>query len=117
MAKTWTPEAIREKLATCDIMVERSILKLYEMQTEAEKVTERTTEHNGVGFNGVDAEIMSSFAQQLLRQKNSVRPEGRRLSDKQRVLARKKLKKYARQLAGFANKTPTAVQLSLPAAA
>lgn len=114
--KIWTPEAIREKIVTDNRMVERSIVKLFEYQTAAEQATEQTQDHNGVGFNGVDASILSSFAKQIIHQMHSgVRPEGRRLSERQLVIARKKLMKYARQLAGLVNKdyAPKAVQLSL----
>lgn len=106
----WTPERIRAKLATSDVMVERSILKLYERQTSTEQATESTQEHNGVGFNGVDAPLLSSFATYIMRMSRPsvdgrypARREGARLTEKQRVIARRKLQKYAAQLARIAN--------------
>ena len=45
------------------------------------------------GFNGTDANILSSFAEQLLK--------GRTLSAKQLAIAFKKLPKYSRQVIGF----------------
>jgi hypothetical protein len=99
MAKTWTLETIREKIATDNRMVERSLVQLFNRQTAHEQHAETTEESNGVGFNGVDAEILSSFAKQVIRQQNSpTRPEGTRLSSRQLEIARKKLPKYARQL-------------------
>lgn len=99
MTKIWTPDMIREKIATCDKMVERSLVRLFERQTASEQDAAQTTESNGVGFNGVDAEILTSFAQQIIRKQNRPScPEGVRLSDRQLEIARKKLRKYARQL-------------------
>lgn len=95
MAKTWTVETIREAIMTSTVMVERSILELFNRQTADEQTMGATRHHNAMGFNGPDAEFMSSLAGWILR---SSRVEGSRLSPKQIVHARKKLPKYARQL-------------------
>lgn len=78
--------------------VERSILKLYEYQTAAEREAGVTAEDNGVGFSGADAELLSSFAEQIKAGRKLSRREGGQLA-----WARKKMLKYARQLAGIAN--------------
>lgn len=93
--KTWTKEEIKELLAKNDEMVKRSVLKLYERQTELEQSSEETKEDNGVGFNGADAPILSSFAKFIIKTGF--------LTSKQTAIARKKLTKYANQLAKIAN--------------
>lgn len=101
-AAAWTHEAIIDLLARNDLAVERAILRIYERQTATEKRMQETCENNGVGFSGVDGEIFSSFAEQIMR---SSRPPGRRLSPKQLVVARKpdkhgmpRIARYAGQL-------------------
>lgn len=91
----WTKDEILHLLETNDKMVIRSIVKIFEKQTEDEQQTDSTNHHNGVGYNGVDAEFMSSLAKQVLA--------GKKLTEKQMVHARKKIKKYAKQLTRIAN--------------
>ncbi len=91
----WNRENIRELLETNDKAVLRGILVIYSLQTFDEQATRSTTKYNGVGFSGVDAEFMSSLAE-------SIQKYGR-LTDKQMTYARKKIKKYAKQLAKVAN--------------
>ena len=102
MPDAWTPDRIKAKLEASDVMVERALLQLWHRQTEDERMVRATTESNGVGFSGIDADILSSFAEQV--QNNPRRyPEGQRLSPKQRPIARRKLLKYVRQIARIAN--------------
>lgn len=68
----------------------RAIVKLYEHQTMDEQISQNTRNVNGVGFNGTDAFILSSFAEQINR--------GRSLSAKQLAIAYRKLPKYSRQV-------------------
>ncbi len=91
----WNKTNIKALLETNTKMVHKSIVKIYECQTLDEQQIGDTNHNNGVGFNGVDAYIMSSFAKQILA--------GRTLSVKQIVIARTKIKKYAGQLAKIAN--------------
>jgi hypothetical protein len=91
----WNRENIRELLNKNDKMIEKSIVKIFENQTADEQSTEETSHDNGIGFSGCDAKILSSFAKQIL--------EGRILSSKQLEIARKKMMKYAGQLARIAN--------------
>jgi len=87
---------LKEKLSSDPRWAVKGLLRIYEYQTEEEKIVQATTEHNGVGFSGVDGEILTSFADQIVR--------GRTLSAKQINLVFKKMPKYARQLEGIANK-------------
>jgi hypothetical protein len=95
MTQKWTKEQIKRKLATDDRWLMRGILALYRFQTAEEQRVGATTENNGMGFNGVDAEILTSFALQIQR--------SRYLSPKQLEIARKKMDKYAGQLTKVAN--------------
>lgn len=91
----YTKQMIREKLELSNVWVIRGLLAIYKYQTESEKVAGQTREDNEVGFNGVDSIIMSSFAQQWTTRGF--------LSPKQWTIARKKVMKYAGQLAKIAN--------------
>lgn len=96
--KTWTVEEIRNLLNTNDLMVCKSVVKIFEKQTEDEKQSDGTSHNNGVGFNGTDAFIMSQYAKQYI--------DKGYLSPKQLVIARKKIIKYAGQLTRIANNIP-----------
>lgn len=85
-----TKEFIKEKLVTDQRWLMRGITAIYKKQTWDEQQSESTKEDNGVGFNGVDAYILSSFAKQI--------KAGRTLSTKQLAIAQKKMPKYAGQL-------------------
>ena len=64
--------------------------RIFAEQTSDEQANEVTRHYNKVGFSGVDAEILSSFAKQYEKRGS--------LSDKQILLAMKKMPKYAGQL-------------------
>lgn len=91
----WNKENMKEILAKYDDQVCKAVVKIYEYQTSDERVYHETKENNGVGFNGADAAIMSSFAEFYM--------ERGYLSSKQLIIARKKIMKYAAQLAKIAN--------------
>lgn len=95
MARIWTEEEIKELVQTNDKVLYGALRKLYAEQTVDEKADGDTKYHNGVGFNGVDAKIMSSFAEFLNR--------AGFLTEKQKAVARKKLVKYNKQLTRLAN--------------
>lgn len=95
MARTWTPDEIKNLIQTNDKVLYGALRRLYDEQTQDEKDCMETTHRNGVGYNGLDAPIMSSLTEFLLR--NGF------LTDKQKVLARKKLIKYNNQLTRLAN--------------
>jgi len=93
--KVWTNDEIKRLLETNDKMVSRSLVKLYEYQTESEQDAEETHEQNGVGFNGIDAGFLTSIAKQVI--------SGRTLSTKQLASTRKTILKYAGQITRIAN--------------
>lgn len=95
MARQWTVEEITNLIQTNDKVLYGALKKLYACQTSDEQSMGVTSENNGVGFNGVDGEIMSSFAVFLI--------EHGFLSKKQKEIARKKLYKYRKQLTNLAN--------------
>ena len=76
-------------------MLSRSIVKLYEYQTHDEKSLGVATEHNGMGFNSIDAEFLTSLAERIIK--------GRVLTEKQIEYGRKRMLKYSNQLAKIAN--------------
>lgn len=90
-----TRESILSLLEKRDEAITRGIVAIWRYQTSSEKVTGTTNQDNGVGFNGADAPLLTSFAEQINR--------GRTLSEKQMGWARKKMPKYAGQLARIAN--------------
>lgn len=90
MTQKWTKTTIQSLLISNPAALNKAILKIYERQTEDEQQCDQTIEHNNIGFNGVDANIMSSFARQL-------KSRGF-LSPKQNVIAVKKMQKYWKQI-------------------
>ena len=81
---------VKAKLSSDQVWAKRALLRIYEYQTEDEKMAEETELNNGVGFTGVDGKILSSFAKQLKRTGS--------LSPKQTVLLMKKMPKYWAQI-------------------
>lgn len=95
VTREWSKVEILDLIDRSDKMVRRSIVRIYEKQTEEERSVNGTINKNGVGFSGADAEFLSSLARQIL--------EGRNLSVKQMEYGRKKIRKYAGQLQKIAN--------------
>jgi hypothetical protein len=99
--KQWTADEIKAKLKQEDAegqaWVEHAVKAIYKFQTASEQAMKQTMEDNGVGFNGVDAELLSSFAEQLISGKLA------HLTPNQMPYARKKILKYSGQLARIAN--------------
>ncbi len=102
--KVWRQVDILDLLnrtdATGDKAVCRAVLAIYARQTDVEQSHGNTIVNNGVGFNGADSGILSSFARQI---KQRVNRPGCPLSAKQMFIARTRIQKYARQLAEIAN--------------
>ena len=92
---TYTADFIREKMATDDRWLLRGLLAIYKKQTDSEKMAQETFVKNGVGFNGLDGQIMSSIAEFYMN-RNYITP-------KQTTVVRRKMGKYAGQLAKIAN--------------
>lgn len=96
-----TRDELFQKINTRPAAAVAALLALYERQTSDEQSAETTSHENGVGFNGTDAHILTSFAKQALRNQEAKRNGGgypNDLSEKQLGLLRKKLAKYGRQL-------------------
>lgn len=102
MVEKWTAEIIKEKLKTNNKWLIKGILAIYSKQTELEQCREETCWLNKAGFSAFDADIMSSFAKQILSHNTTKFKEP--LSPKQLQIARKRMLKYAGQLAKIANK-------------
>lgn len=93
--KKWTKEEVTNILLTSDRDVWASLKKLYSYQTADEQKTDSTRHRNGVGFTGYDAKVMTSLAKSYLKYGH--------LTPRQTELARRKIIKYAGQLAKIAN--------------
>lgn len=97
-------EYMRERLHTDDRWCVKGLLTIFEYQTADEQRTEQTREHNGVGFTGVDGELLSSYAKQVIGRggSNLIKQKDftilRVLSKKQAAILKNKMPKYARQL-------------------
>lgn len=103
MTKVYSVDEIRANLKTKDAWLIRGILAIYARQTTDEKSSQTTKYTNGMGFNGRDAAILSSFAKQILSWQATENPRFRQpLSEKQFNLARRMMPKYAGQLAKIA---------------
>lgn len=93
--KVWTKQQILELIDKNDTMVMRSLLKLYNMQTEDEQEYKETVDNNGVGFNQYDCEILTNIAKFVIKT--------RTMTPKQISVVRRKIRKYAGQLVKIAN--------------
>jgi hypothetical protein len=90
MTKKELLAALKERLARDDRWALRALTLVYRNETAAEQASQQTIEHNGIGFSGPDAEILSSFAQQYQRRGL--------LSPKQMNVLRRKMPSYAGQV-------------------
>jgi len=69
----------------------RAVVAIFNHQTTDEQVAGQTKHRNGVGFNGLDAEIMTNIAQRIIANRRS-------LTEREVTAARKTMRKYVRQL-------------------
>lgn len=97
----WTPERVLALMANNDTELCKCVVAIYKRQTKSEQEQYATGVWNGVGFNKFDAKILTSFAKQILA--NRRKGNARLLSPKQIEVARRKMTKYAKQLAKIAN--------------
>lgn len=93
--RMWNEAEIKELVQTNDKVLYGALKQLYACQTADEQSIGETQLVNGVGFNGADAPILSSMAE-FLKKTGFLTP-------KQKVLCRKKMVKYTRQLTRLAN--------------
>jgi hypothetical protein len=114
--KTFTSEAarlehFRVNLATNDKWALRALIVIYERQTDAEKSASVTTESNGVGFSGADAEILTSFAKRVKNFNPGVSLYASPLSPRQMEVLKNRIKKYAAQIIkSMGDKAPAIVK-------
>lgn len=101
----WNRSTIADRIATDDAWLTRGLVAIYMRQTADEQAAGTTKLNNGIGFNGCDAEFLSSLAEQVVewyaKDPHARRPKP--LSDKQLAACRKAMAKYAGQLAKIAN--------------
>jgi hypothetical protein len=97
---TATVAFIKAQLASNPAWAERAIVRLHARQTADEQQARVTGHDNGVGFNGTDAFILSSFAEQINKAAQRNAKAGTVLSAKQLAIAYRKLPKYAKQVMG-----------------
>lgn len=98
-----TEQQIVDLILTNDKACVSALLQLYKRQTADEQQSEFTKHQNCVGFNAVDAGILSSFAEQARKRRELQKATGYGarmpdLSRKQMELLRKKLPRYRKQL-------------------
>lgn len=81
---------IQSNIFENDSWLYRSLVVLYNHQTNDEQLHEDTYESNGIGFSGVDAKLLSSYAKQYIERKF--------LTPKQKLWCRNKIVKYWSQI-------------------
>lgn len=92
----WTDKLMGNYLVSAPAdAIGRAMVKLYQRQTTAEMIANRTSEHNGRGFSSMDAGIGSYMARWVMG--------GRVLTGIYLEKARKLAFKYRKQLAEIAN--------------
>jgi hypothetical protein len=109
--KSGRVDYIREKIKSSDRWMLKALFTIFDNQTADEQRVGEVKENNGIGFTGIDGELLTSFAKQLIERgvrdlikANSEPINARRfLSEKQVNLLRQKMPKYARQLSEIAN--------------
>lgn len=95
--KVWTKEEVRENLMSNQEWLERGILAIFRQQTADEQSGEYTRWYNRHGFSSADASYLTYTANWLL--------SGKHLTGYHVEKARRRLLKYAGQLAKIANGT------------
>lgn len=103
MSKKDAVALIKRQLVENDRWILRACVLVYKYQTAEEQAYDSTIADNGVGFSGSDAEILSSFAKQIL----AFVPNGHwrsPMSPKQMAILRRKMPKYARQILRIVSK-------------
>lgn len=87
--KQWRKE-LQALILASDLALYRAIVRIWKNQTFAEQSKGEALIVDGVGFNKLDAGLLSSYAEQIIKRNY--------LSDKQKAIARKLMPKYWRQL-------------------
>lgn len=92
---SYTKEQIITMIETNDKAVNRAVLAIYKNQTADEQNSEATLHHNNIGFSSADARLMTYYANYIQKQGG--------LSGPHLEKARKRIKKYWKQLLEIAN--------------
>jgi hypothetical protein len=111
-------EYIRNALMTSDRWMLKGLITIFNNQTEDEQSDLVTKVNNGIGFTGIDAEILSSFALRAISRggRQAIldlsRPVDAHnfLSAPCVAILRKKMQKYACQLSRIADNTTPIVK-------
>lgn len=93
--KTWTRDEIDSLLRTNPKAVERAMIRLYELQTQDERVASETKHHNNIGFAGNAAKRGSYYARWVM--------SGRQLTGHHLDRAQAIALRHSRQLVAIAN--------------
>lgn len=91
-------DEIKQRIKADDLFTIGALLKLHSLQTPDEQAIRGTAHDNALGFNALDAPILSDIAQFYLRRG--------KLSPKQVALIRPKLYKYCKQLSSIGGLEP-----------
>lgn len=97
---------LKEKLRHDDRWIARGLLTVFDHQTAEEQSSRTVKEHNGVGFTGIDGEILSNITNRLLMRGgrtaayNTNQPFelSKFLSPREVAILKAKMPKYANQL-------------------
>jgi hypothetical protein len=81
---------VKEMITTNKMWAQRALMRIFENQTQDERILENTSHENGIGFTSNDAKLLTSFA-------NSLEIYGS-LTDKQMTYLYRFIGKYAKQL-------------------
>lgn len=90
VTKELQKQYIKSVLATSPKAAIKALGIVFDNQTPLEQRVETTNRYNSIGFTGVDAKILTSFAKQYARLG--------RLSEKQMTILFKKMPKYWKQI-------------------
>lgn len=93
--KVWNKEEIINLIEKYDWVLYNSLIALYKCQTEEEKINGNTSEHNGIGFNAVDAPYLCAMFKSLNKYGH--------LTNGQKEKTRKIILKYSKQITMLAN--------------
>ena len=102
----WTLERVRELIETNPDARLKALMVIYSYQTEHEKGCGHNSEYNGVGFNKIDVERLTSTAQWFVRNGfvQKIGPhkyklvEGKHMTQKQDDFLYWKMPKYSKQI-------------------
>lgn len=95
ITKAAMTEFVQRKLRTDAAWAKKALFRIYNRQTENEKKLRETNEHNGVGFNGCHAFILTELVNHYNKNKF--------FSSKQMRIVFKLISKYHRQIIEIAD--------------